>query len=187
MISRCEEKKSRCSGTTILLQRWTSTTKAFKPEPTRYSENYTRCSECFLFQIAKHIFQSMHHYSSSVSTRCSEFQSHCSEFTQHHSSTNPNLLIAARSNLATASAHCFKHFSPQNHNFFSMKSTYHKLCFAVDIKLHLSYSRKSLSLACEMLHIVGIIDSFLQLSTKRFNYQYPCTHHDQHLRLHLSY
>ena len=79
-------------------------------EPPRCSENPTRCSECFLSQIAKHVFQSMQHFSQSVLTRCSGIHSHCSEFTQSPQFTNLNLLTATRSDFAAASTYGFKHF-----------------------------------------------------------------------------
>ena len=53
VTSRYGEKKSRCSGTTSSLQRRTLTSRVFQPEPTRCSENNTRCSECTLSQSTK--------------------------------------------------------------------------------------------------------------------------------------
>ena len=99
------------AGTTILLQwhpsslqRWTPTTRAFQPEPTRCSENYTRCNKCSLSQPNRAWNSKLNLLFTSEPFRCGENSTHCSECSQCQGFTNPNLLVAARITLATASA-----------------------------------------------------------------------------------
>ena len=127
MTFRCGEEQSHCSGTISslhwqqnllqrqqnLLQLRTPIVRAFQPEPTYSSENYTRYNECFLSQTTKHVFQSIHHCSPSLPTHCSEIHSRCSKCSR------------------------FLNISIMNHNHSLLKSTHHMLCFAVNIKLHL--------------------------------------------------
>ena len=74
-----------------------------------------------------------------------------------------------------------------NHNSLSTKTTHRKLCFAIDIKLHLSRPRKSPLFSCETLHALGTIDEPLPTFYNQvhlINFYPHITHNLQH---HLTY
>ena len=106
-------------------------------------------------------------------------QTRSSECSQHQGLTSPSLLIAARITLTTVSALNF-HQSKPKFLAFSQLNQHQKLCFAVDKKLYLPHSRKPFSFTVKCFTPSVQLVGSQQLSTKRFNYQYPCKHYDQH-------